>query len=128
MNAWKGVYPMQKKISARHFDLTEELKEKAEAEMESLTKYYENIVSADLVLDMERHRRLAELKIKVYNQTLAASGDSDDMINSIAMAVDKVRVQLLKYKGKLKDKKPEEITETKDATTRPSTNDEELDI
>ena len=119
---------MQKKISARHFDLTEDLREKAEAEMDGLTKYYEHIISADLVLDTERHRRLAELKITVYNQTIAASGESDDMVNSIATAVDKVRTQLLKYKGKQKDKRPDEITEAKDAVTRPSTNDEDLDI
>lgn len=119
---------MQKKISARHFDLTEDLREKAEAEMDSLTRYYENIISADLVLDLERHRRLAELKIKVYNQTIAASAESDDMINSIATAVDKVRSQLLKYKGKQKDKKPDEISETKGVLTKPSTNDEDLDI
>ncbi len=119
---------MQKKISARHFDLTEDLKEKAEAEMDSLTRYYDNIISADLVLDMERHRRLAELKIQVYNQTIASSAESDDMINSITTAVDKVRTQLLKYKGKLKDKKPDEISETKNSITRPSTNAEDLDI
>lgn len=119
---------MQKKISARHFDLTEDIKEKAEAEMDSLTRYYENIISADLVLDTERHRRLAELKITVYNQTIAASAESDDMISSITTAVDKVRTQLLKYKGKLKDKRPDEISEAKDAVTRPSTNAEDLDI
>ena len=128
MDAWKGVLTMQKKISARHFDLTEDLREKAELEMDSLTRYYENIITADLVLDTERHRRLAELKIKVYNQTIAASGESDDMINSITIAVDKVRTQLLKYKGKQKDKKPDEISDAKNAVTKPSTNDEDLDI
>ncbi len=96
--------------------------------MDSLTRYYENIISADLVLDKERHRNLAELKISVYNQTIAASAESDDMFNAIATTVDKVRTQLLKYKGKQKDKRPEEITETKDAATRPSTNADELDI
>ena len=119
---------MQKKISARHFDLSDGLKEKAEAEMDSLTKYYDNIISADFVLDKERNRNLAELKISVYNQTITASAESDDMFNAIITAVDKVRTQLLKYKGKLKDKRPDEITEAKDAHTKPSTNVEELDI
>jgi len=119
---------MLKKISARHFDLTAELKDKAEAEMESLTKYFENIISAELVLDTERHRRLAELNIKVYNSTLTGSGESDDIYNSIAMAVDKVKVQLKKYKGKLKDKKPEAILEAKDFNTRPSTDVDAVDM
>jgi len=119
---------MLKKISARHFDLTEDMREKAEFEMDSLTRYFENIISAELVLDTERHRRLAELKVKVYNQTLTGSGDTDDMINSISEAVDKVRTQLLKYKGKLKDKKQEEIAVVKNTATKPTTDVDELDI
>ena len=119
---------MLKKISARHFDLTKELKDKAEAEMESLTKYFENIISAELILDTERHRRLAELNIKVYSSTLTGTGESDDIYNSISIAVDKVKVQLKKYKGKLKNRKPDEITEIKDITTRPSTDVDAVDM
>ena len=118
---------MLKKISARHFDLTDEMRETAEAEMDALTKYFENIISAELVLDMERHRRLAELNVKVYNNTLTGTGDSDDIYNSISLAVDKVKTQLKKYKGKLKDKKQEEISETKDMLTKPITDVDEFE-
>jgi putative sigma-54 modulation protein len=120
--------PMLKRISARHFDLTPELKITAEAEMESLTKYFENIISAELILDVERHRRLAELNVKVYSSTLTGTGESDDIYNSISIAVDKVKVQLKKYKGKLKDKKPEAIMEAKNLTTRPSTDVDAVDM
>ena len=119
---------MLKKISARHFDLTEELKEKAEVEMDHLSRFFDNIISAELILDKEKHRRMAELNIKVYNSTLSASGESDDMINSITIAVDKARTQLLKYKGKLKDKNQEAIAEAKDASTRPTTDVDEVDM
>lgn len=119
---------MLKKISARHFDLTDEMRERAEEEMDNLTRYFDNIISADLVLDTERHRRLAELNVKVYNTTLTGSGETDDMYASIATAVDKIKVQLKKYKGKLKDKRQEEIMEVKDATTKPTTDVDEVDI
>ena len=119
---------MQKMITARHFDLTPELKEKAEAEIESLQRYFGNIVSAELILDTERHRRLAELRIKVYKDVLAATAETDDMYNSIAAAVDKVKGQLKRYKGKLKEKKPDEVTDLREAVTRPATDDEELDV
>lgn len=119
---------MLKKISARHFDLTEEMRSVAESEMDGLTRYFENIISAELVLDTERHRRKAELKVKVYNNVLTGSGDTDDMYNSISQAVDKVKGQLKKYKGKLKDKRPDQISETKDALTRPSTDVDAIDV
>ncbi len=118
---------MLKTITARHFDLTSEMKERAEEEIDRLTRYFDNIVSAELVLDTERHRRTAELKVNVYNNTISGTGDTDDMYNSIAVAVDKVKGQLKKYKSKLKQKKPEEITGVKDVLTRPSTDVDEVD-
>ncbi len=119
---------MQKKVTARHFDLTPEIKGKAEDEMEGLTRYFENIISAEFILDVERHRRMAELKVKVYNQTLSGTAETDDMYASIEMAVDKMKAQLKKYKGKLKERRPEEIIETTEALTRPSVNPDEVDI
>ena len=119
---------MLKKISARHFDLTDEMRDRAEDEMDSLTKYFDNIISAELVLGTERHRRLAELQVKVYNTTLTGTGESDDIYNSISIAVDKMKTQLKKYKGKLKEKHQEHIIEAKDILTKPETNVDELDV
>jgi len=124
----KEKLAMQKEITARHFDLTSEMKEMCEIEMEGLTRFFENIISAELILDTERHIRKAELKVKVYNATITGTGDTDDMNNSIAMAVDKVKGQLKKYKGKLKNRKPEEITETIDSITKPRTDVDETEI
>lgn len=119
---------MLKEITARHFDLTPEMKEAAEKAMDSLTRYYENIVSAEMVLDTERHLRKAELKVNVYNSTIAGSGETDDMYTSISQAVDKVITQLKKHKGKLKHKNVEKITSTKGRLTKPSTDVDEIDI
>lgn len=118
---------MQKTITARHFDLTDEMRERAESEMDSLTRYFENIISAELVLDMERHLHKAELRVKVYNHNITGSGETDDMYNSISVSVDKVKTQLKKYKGKLKDRRPDEISETISELTRPQTDVDELD-
>ncbi len=119
---------MQKTITARHFDLTTELREKAEAEMDGLTRYFDNIISAELVLDMERHRRMAELKVKVYKDVLTGTGETDDMYNAIDMAVDKVKGQLKRYKGKLKERKPEQIADVTEEATRPTTDPDEVDF
>lgn len=119
---------MLKKITARHFDLSAEMKKRAEGEMDRLNRYFDNIVSAELVLDTERHRHLAELRVNVYNNMITATGETDDMYSSIAVAVDKVKAQLKKYKGKLKHKKPEEITDTIDTLTRPNTDVDEVEV
>ena len=91
---------MNTKISARHFELTEEIKELAEENFESLQRYFDHIIACDLVLDIEKHRKLAELRVKVYNQTLTSTEESDKMHVSIESVFDKARGQLKKYKGK----------------------------
>jgi len=118
---------MQKKVTARHFDLTPEIKARAEEEMEGLTRFFDRIVSAEYVLDAERHRRTAELRVKVHAHTLSASAETDDMITAITMAADKVKAQLKKFKGKLKDKDPSEIAELTNFKTRPETDVDGVD-
>ena len=118
---------MLKTITARHFDLSDEMRAKAEDEMEGLKRYFDNIISAELILATEKHIKIAELKVRVYNQTLAAKADTDDFYSSIASVVEKIKSQLRKYKGKLKDKKPEQIADFIDGLTKPSTDTEGLE-
>ncbi len=119
---------MLTKITARHFDLTPELRARAEEELENLTRFFENIISGEFILDVERHRRIAELKLKVYKDTISAKAESDDMHIAMTQAVDKAKAQLKKYKGKLKEKKVDEISEKAQALTRPKTNVDEVDV
>ena len=118
---------MQKMITARHFELTNEMRSRAEEEIDGLTRYFDNIISAELVLDVERHRRKAELRVKAHNSTLTGTGDTDDMYQSITAAVDKVKGQLKKFKGKLKERRPDEISEAIDEITRPKTDTEGIE-
>ena len=115
-------------ITARHFDLTPQLREHVESEIEKLTRFFENIISSDVILDVEKYRQTAEIKVKVYNAVITGSADSNDMYASIEMSVDKVKKQLKKYKGKLKNKHPEKITETVENLTKPQTNEDEIDV
>jgi len=43
--------------------------------------------------------------VKVYNHTITGSGETDDMTAAMGIALDKVKGQLKKFKGKLKEKK-----------------------
>ena len=119
---------MLKKITARRFELTPELKERADKELESLTRFFDNIISAELEMEIEKHRKLAELKVKVYNTVLTATGETQDMYMSIDQAVDKIKSQLKKHKGKLKLRQPDKITAATESHTRPKTNPDEVDV
>ncbi|MFH1700749.1 MAG: ribosome-associated translation inhibitor RaiA [Candidatus Zixiibacteriota bacterium] len=119
---------MNTKVTARHFELTPELKSLAQQNFDDLKKFFNNIISCDLTLDVERHRKMAELHVQVFGQTLRSTGDSDDMYVSIESAFDKARTQIIKYKGKLKKKNPKEISSAQINAAKPKTDDEAVDF
>jgi putative sigma-54 modulation protein len=118
---------MTMQITARHFDLTPEMKTLAEENYDSLKRFFDNIISARLILDVERHRKIAELHVTVYNQTLKSTGQADDMYASIESVFDKAKGQLKKYKGKLKGKDPHKISSVEASATKPRTDDDAVD-
>jgi len=107
---------MKVNITARRFELTKELRDRVEEEVDRLNRFFNNIISANAVLEVESYRHLAEISVKVYGSTLTGSGESDQMPVSIEQAVDKLTTQLKKYKGKLKDKKQKQVSQDKTAT------------
>jgi putative sigma-54 modulation protein len=104
---------MRIRITARHFDLTEDLKSFAEKQIDKLERYFDNIIDSHLILDMEKSRMTAELKIKVYGTVLTSKYRSFDMYDSVEKVIDKMEAQLKKYKAKLKDKKAKKTSAIK---------------
>ncbi len=96
---------MQIRTTARHFDLTDDLKNFAEKNIEKLEKYFNHIIDSHLILDMEKSRMTAELKLKVYGTVLTSKHRSFDMYDSVEKVIDKMGAQLKRYKERLQDKK-----------------------
>ncbi|MGB8657139.1 MAG: ribosome-associated translation inhibitor RaiA [Candidatus Zixiibacteriota bacterium] len=95
---------MQIRTTARHFDLTDDLKRFVENQTEKLEKYFNNIIDTHLILDAEKSRMTAELKVKVYGTVLTSKYGSFDMYDSVEKVIDKMGGQLQRYKERLKDK------------------------
>jgi putative sigma-54 modulation protein len=93
---------MRINITARRFKLTAALRQFTEEEVSRLTKYYDGIVDAEVILSWEKHDRLAEIKMLVFGTVLTSVGRSDEMKKSIHEAIEKMERQLVKYKDKLR--------------------------
>ena len=100
---------MQSRTTARHFDLTDELKSFVEKEIDKLEKYFNNIIDTHLILDAEKSRMTAELKVKVHGTILTSKVRSFDMYESVEKVIGKMEQQLKKYKERLKDKKAKTV-------------------
>ena len=96
---------MQIKVTARHFDLTDNLNSYAIDEIKRLEKYYDHLIDAHLTMTIEKNRQIAELSVKVYGTTLTSKAKTYDMYLSIEQVISKMETQIKRYKAKLKDKK-----------------------
>jgi len=94
---------MNIKITARKFKAHETLKEFIKDEISSLEKYYDNIMSAEVVLsyiNQNNSLKNAEIILQIPGQTMKANKESDDFNKSIAQSVNKLKTQLKKFRSK----------------------------
>lgn len=93
---------MRINITARHFKLSDPLKEFIEKEVRRLKKYYDGIIDAEVVVDAEKKFRMIEIKINVYGTILTAHCSTEEIQIGVRETVDKLERQLIKYKSKLR--------------------------
>ncbi len=94
---------MELQVTARHFDLTPELKVYAESTVFPLKKYFDRIIDSHLVLDIQKRRMIAELTVDVFGQKLIAHSITDDLYVSIDGVVDKMQRQLKRYSARFNE-------------------------
>ncbi len=93
---------MNYKITARHFKLSDDLREYVEEKVKKLERFHENIMDIDVVLGWEKLNRYTELRISVYNKQIVIKEDSVEIRKSIDLALDRAERQLKKHKEKLR--------------------------
>lgn len=106
---------MNLRVTARHFDLSDELKSHVENRAARLERFFDNIIDMHWMLDVDKHRQLAEVTVKVYGTVLTGSALTSDIYASVDEATDKMEGQLKKYKARLKERDQRTIADAKGA-------------
>ena len=98
---------MEVKIQSIHFDATEKLQAFIEKKVAKLEKTYEDIqkvaVQLKVVKPATAQNKEASLTVTVPGSTLFVEKVSDTFEESIDLGVDSMRVQLQKFKEKLRN-------------------------
>lgn len=103
---------MQISITGRHMELTDSLREYATSRLEKLNSEFPRLQSAQVVLDVEKHRQMAEIVVHAPNHVVVdAKEETSDLYASIDGAVDKAEKQLRKIRDKMVDHKQESLGE-----------------
>ncbi len=98
---------MHIKITARRFRARPDIREHAIEQVKKLDRFFDGIVSGDIILSFEgaeKNIKIAEINLHVHGTVLTAKEKSDDFRKSIDFAVEKMNVQLEKYKTKIRSK------------------------
>ncbi|HIV85134.1 ribosome hibernation-promoting factor, HPF/YfiA family [Marseilla massiliensis] len=97
---------MEVKIQSIHFDATEKLQAFVEKKVAKLEKTYEDIQKVEVQLKVVKpataNNKEASLTVTVPGSTLFVEKVSDTFEESIDLGVDSMRVQLQKFKEKLR--------------------------
>ncbi|MBQ9650899.1 MAG: ribosome-associated translation inhibitor RaiA [Prevotella sp.] len=99
---------MEIKIQAIHFDATEQLREFIEKKVSKLEKTYEDIHLADVQLKVVKPatalNKEASITVSVKGQKFFSEKVCDTFEESIDECVDSLKVQLTKFKEKLRNR------------------------
>lgn len=90
------------RITGRHVQVTEAIRNYAESKIGHLHLDYPRIIEAHVILDVQKYRQSAEIILHCSNHiTLDATTETDDMYASIDGAIDKIAQQMRKYKTRI---------------------------
>jgi putative sigma-54 modulation protein len=90
------------KVTGRHVAVTEPIVDYARKKVESLHLDYPRIIDAQVILDVEKYRHIAEVVLHCSNHiTIDASAETSDLYASIDEAVGKIAQQMRKHKTKI---------------------------
>ena len=92
-------------VKSRHMESTEPLKQYVAAKAEKLTRYYDSLLSAEVILDMEADKPTVEMVIQAKKKmTFVARARGDDMYACIDQCLDKIAQQLRRHKDRVRDR------------------------
>lgn len=102
---------MRLNISARHMELTDALKTHVESRLEKVCIHFDRVIDADVVLDVSKHRHIAEVTLHANGVRMHSKEESGDMYASIDASVEKLHKQIHKFKDRGARRAPVKIAE-----------------
>ena len=102
---------MQITITARHFDLTNAIRDHIDGSCVKLERYFDHIMTANFILSLEKNGNKVELIVHAPKHNLKCEAVEKDMYLAIDNAVDKMEQQVKKMKDKWADHNKKSLKE-----------------
>ncbi len=93
---------MQINITGHHVEVTPALRAYVTEKMQKLDRHFDHVLSAHVVLNVEKIEHVAEATVLAAGKKLFANDRASDMYAAIDGLIDKLDRQVRRYKDKLR--------------------------
>ena len=95
---------MQIKISARHGHLNEATQQFIRDKAEKLLHYFQRLTIIEVMVDLQDDQKVVEFVVSAeHKHDFVAREKNADLLAAVDLALDKLALQLRKYKEKIQD-------------------------
>lgn len=105
---------MKTSITGRHMEMTDALKAYIQSGLDKLTAHFDKVIDADVVLDVEKRRHIAEINLHANGVRIHGKEASQDMYASVDAVLAKLEKQIRKYKDRINRHQPRTSREGRD--------------
>lgn len=96
---------MKIKITGRHIDVSERLKDFAEKKISKIEKHFQQLIDIHLILYVEKLDHVAELTISGDSVQFHAREKASDLYSALDLLIDKMESQISRFKEKIQSRK-----------------------
>lgn len=92
-------------IQSRHIEATDSIRQYVESKVTKLPRFYDNVQSIDVTLDLEAERPVVEIVVTARKKnTFVAKHRDEDMYACIDQCLHKITEQLRRHKDRVRDR------------------------
>jgi putative sigma-54 modulation protein len=92
-------------FTGRQMDISADLRQYTEERLRKLTRLLRDRLELHVILTAEKHRRIAEITLKVRDRTLVGVETTGDARSSVNGALDKLERQAVRMLGRRRERK-----------------------
>lgn len=96
---------MNLNVSGHHLDVTPAIRDYVRAKIERVTRHFDHVIDAHVILTVDKQRQKAEVTLHVSGKDLHCECEQDDLYAAIDLLADKLDRQVLRYKDKRFEKR-----------------------
>ena len=92
---------MKVEITGRHIEITPAIRTYVQKKLGKFTRILGDDINFHVIVGVEKERQNVEILLKSRFLELTGKGSSNDLYNSVTLAIEKLERQALKQKGKM---------------------------